>query len=438
MRIKHIIFLLPVFAAGNTVAQRDTLSLQNAVDLALVNRYDLKAQKANTQVYLKQLSEVRTRNLPQITSDLDVRYNTLLQTNILPGNVFGPGNASKEVQFGTPYNFLWGFNLNQQVYNPTNRADRRIAAAQADYEWQNEKLTAITIKQEVTEAYFSVLLWKEKVKLSQENVRRAIEVYQASKDQLGMGQATNYDVQRNEIDLENAKATDEQNARSYVLAMSDLLYKIGADSVKAPVLQDSIPSLLMQFSAPVDSGTLNRVELTQQNLQIYIYNENIKKQQMGWAPTVSVYGNYSLQYLSNNFQPFNSKLWYPFNYVGVKVSFSIFDGGLRNKTREEFQLRADAARYQYTKLRNDYRQDVLNALTTMNNAISDLNYQKKNLALIDDLYRIDKDRLKNGTIKESDLETTYYTLQQTQTNYLNSVYNYLVAIVGYKKANGSL
>jgi outer membrane protein TolC len=60
------------------------------------------------------------------------------------------------------------------------------------------------------------------------------------------------------------------------------------------------------------------------------------------------------------------------------------------------------------------------------------------MELIDALYKIDTDRFRNGIIKQVDLNTTYYTLQQTQNNYLNAVYNYLIAVVRYKKATGSL
>ena len=201
------------------------LSLNDAIQRALVNRYDLKIQKTNTKITEKQLSEVASRDLPQISSDLDVRYNSQLQTNILPGSFFGPNGSDRPVQFGTKYNTLWGFNLNQQIYNPANLSDKKIATIQTEYQKQNEKLTEINIKQDVTEAYFAALLWKEKMDLSAENVKRAQEVYQVMQNQLSNAQATQYDVQRNLIDFENARATNEQNQNNYKLSVSDLFIK---------------------------------------------------------------------------------------------------------------------------------------------------------------------------------------------------------------------
>src|ERR1700752_609120 len=165
-----IIFLLgSTFVYGQD--NQAMLSLNDAIQKALVNRYDLKIQKTNTKITEKQLSEVGTRSLPQISSDLDVRYHSQLQTNILPGSIFGPNVSDRTVQFGTKYNTLWGFNLNQQLFNPVNLSDRKIANIQSEYQKQNEKLTEINIKQDVTEAYFTALVWKEKVDLSTENVK---------------------------------------------------------------------------------------------------------------------------------------------------------------------------------------------------------------------------------------------------------------------------
>jgi outer membrane protein TolC len=425
-----------MWAQGN----QTLLSLNDAIQRSLVNRFDLKIQKINTRISENELSKVTTRSLPQLSSDLDVRYNNQLQTNVLPGSVFGAPNApNKEVQFGTKYNVLWGFNLNQTLFNPVNLSDRKIASIQSEYQKQNEKLTEIIIKQEVTEAYFTALLWKEKTNLSAENVKRAEEVYQVTKDQLSMAQATAYDAQRYKIDVENAKATDEQNKNNYNLSINDLLYKVSDDSIKTPTLTDKITDLIQAFSLmPTGNPEIKRTELDQEKIQSEIYKLSIKKQNLSYLPMVSAYGNYSFQYLNKDFTPFTSTNWYPFNYFGVKASIPIFDGGLKSKTKQEYKLRSELSQLNYNKLSRDYKQEVLSAQTSLNNSLSDLNYQKKNLELIEDLYKIDTERLKNGAIKQSDLTSTYYTLQQTQNNYLNSVYNYLVTVVRYKKASGTL
>ncbi len=419
---------------------KNSLSLDNAIQQALKNRLDLKIQQINVQVSDMQVKEVNSRNLPQISSDLDVRYNSELQTNILPGIFFGqPNGDGKPVQFGTTYNTLWAFNFNQILYNPVNSGDRQIAQAQTRYNQFNVRKTEIDVKMDVTQAYFTALLWKEKTDLTKINVDRTNNIYTTGKDQLSQAQITSYDLQHYRIDYENAFSENEKNKKSLELSLTDLSYKMGDDTIKKYILSDDINHLYLQYmQATVANPELKRPELDMEKWQLAIYQLNIKKQNLSYIPSISFYGNYTFQYLDNDFSPFTSSYWYPFNYLGVKASIPIFDGLLKERSKSEYKLKSESSRLNYEKLKNDYQQETRNSLTSLLNAQTDLDYQKKNLDLANDLYKIDSDRLKNGTIKPNDLATTYYTLQQTQTNYLNAVYNYLVGIVQYKKTVGLL
>jgi outer membrane protein TolC len=419
----------------------NALSLNDAIQTALANRYDLKVQQTNVRIAENEVKKVNARNMPQITSDLDVRYNSQLQTNILPGNFFGniPNAQDRPVQFGTKYNTMLGFNLNQTIFNPGNLGDKNIAEAQTQYNALSEKKTENDIKQEVTEAYFTALLWNEKMKLSAANLERTNTIYHTAQDQFAQGLITSYDTKHYQLDYENAYAENEKNKNNFNLGVSDLWYKMGADSVKTYRLGEDINSLFMQYqSINTSNAEIKRPELEMEKQQQDIYRLNIKKQNLSYIPTISFYANYTFQYLNNDFKPLTSTYWYPYNYLGVKASIPIFDGLQKEKLKTEYKLRTESSKLNYEKIKRDFNQDTRTANTSLQNAKLDLEYQKKNLELVNELYSIDTDKLKNGSIKPNDLTTTYYTMQQTQNKYLNAVYNYLMAVVKYKKAVGSL
>jgi len=52
--------------------------------------------------------------------------------------------------------------------------------------------------------------------------------------------------------------------------------------------------------------------------------------------------------------------------------------------------------------------------------------------------QLDQKRYQEGTITFAALKNTEYSLQNAQNNYINSVYNVLIAQVNYKKAKGEL
>lgn len=440
MKSKYIIVL---FLAASQIAwgQDKNLSLNEAVQIALSNRYDLKIERVNTQISENEIKKINTRKLPQLTGDVDWRYNTQLQTNMMPiGTITGnPNLPDQPVRFGTKFNTAIGLNLNQSVFNPANLGDKRIANAQLGYEKISEKVTENQIKAEVTEAYYSVLIWTEKVRLSTDNVSRTNAVFTTAKEQLANGAITTYDYKRYEIDFENANAENNKNKNNLNLAMADLWYKIGIEPLNNVVLSDNIEQLFSVYAnAGLEEPVSQRPEIEMEKQQQEIYKLQIQKQNLSYYPTISITGNYTLQFLNNEYKIFNSDYWFPYNYLGLKVSVPIFDGLLKERTKNEYKLRIQSSNLQLEKLKKDYSQEVSNAVVSLKNAQSDMEYQKKNLELVNYLYSVEQDKLAKGTITPNDLAATYYTVQQTQNNYLNAVYDYLVALIAYKRATGDL
>jgi len=63
---------------------------------------------------------------------------------------------------------------------------------------------------------------------------------------------------------------------------------------------------------------------------------------------------------------------------------------------------------------------------------------KKNITLAQQILETDKFRFEQGVIVVSDLKNAEYSLQNSENQYLSSIYNFLVASVRYKKASGNL
>ena len=421
---------------GNTDTSK-ALGLSDAIARALKNRLDVKIQQGNAAIAANEIDKIKTHNLPQVTSDVDVRVNSQLQTTILPAAFFGPTvHNDKAVQFGTEFNTLWAFNVTQKIYNPADQGDRAIAQAQYQYNQLNVQKAETDVRVDVMQAYFTVLLWAEKDKINQSNAKRTQEIYNTATTQVSQGTITAYDAQKARIDFENAQSEWHKSSNSLQLAIHDLYYKMGEDSVQTQVLKDNITALYAQYKdIEGKQPEIKRVELDLEKLQFQIYQLNIRKQQLAYIPTISAYADYTLQDISNT-SPFASNSWYPFNYFGLKASIPLFDGLLKEKNKQEYKLRSLVSKSTLEKLTKDYTQDISNAAVSMRNAKEDLEYQEKNKVLAEQLYKIDTEHLANGTIKPNDLSTTYYTLQQTQLNYLNAIYNYLIAVVSYKKATG--
>lgn len=433
--------ILTAFAFQQLKAQDSIrITLQEAIDNAIKNRVEIKIQRVNAANSLNEIAKVNSKLLPQLTSDLDLRYNSQLQTNILPGTVFGPaGTPDKKVKFGTNYNTLAAINLVVPIYTPADQSDKQIAKTQAEYDRLNVLKIQEDIKEEVTVSYFNGLITKEKVDLSRVNMDNTSTVYRIGKAQLEKGAITVYELDKSRIDFENARSTYAKDVNTYNLALSDLCYRMGTGSPKLIILSDDLTALYNKYNDIVNKEfELNRVELKMQSVQERIYRQQISKQAMEYIPVVSFYGNYTALNLNNNFSPFNGNTWYPYNYIGIKASIPLFDGLLKQRSKAGYRLQLESAQLTSEKLKRDYNQDVSVTKTALINDQQDLLNQQNNLKLASELYKVDSGRFNKGTIRGTDLAATYYTLQQTQTNYLNAIYSFLIDVVKYKKALGHL
>lgn len=419
---------------------RAAISLQFALDNAIKHRNEIKMQQLNADNSANEISKANSKLLPQLTSDIDARYNGRLQTNIIPGEAFGAiGSPARKVAFGTKYNTLVSFNLTIPIYNPTDFSDRKIARVQAAYDQMNVQKSETDVKADVMQSYFNGLINKEKLKLSKINMDQALSVYMMAQDQLKKGIITTNDLEKNRIDYENARSDYNKNSNTYHLALADLVYRMGLDYHDDPVQTDSLSGLYTQYANIMeDNRPSKRVELKMQKLQEDIYGENIKKQNKSYLPTLSAYGNFTAQNLNNSFTPFSNGSLYPYNYVGIRMSIPVFDGFLKARTKRGDRLQLESARVNTDKLTRDYAYEVKSSCTALLNDLQEMNNQQNNLKHALSLYQTDADGYRRGVIKPSDLSATYYTLQQTQNNYLNAIYSYLLDVVNYKKALGVL
>jgi len=165
---------------------------------------------------------------------------------------------------------------------------------------------------------------------------------------------------------------------------------------------------------------------------------NAQKQRAKNWPTLAAYGNYSVLQLADQFNPFQSGTWFPFNYVGLRLNVPIFDGGQARLAAKDYRIRQQINRNTVEKFRAEFDYEAKSAFKQMTQARLDIGETQKNVALAQQILATDQLRFDKGTLTLSDLKNAEFSLQNAENNYLTSVYNFLVALVRYKKAVGGL
>lgn len=437
---KGLVLLLHLLAVDFLAAQKITLA--EALQLGVQNRPELKTQQLEVQLAAGENDKIRAQWLPQISGSVDLRWNTQLQTSVLPIGEFGlpntPADAVREIQIGRPFNNALSLQADQKLYDANKKIDRQINAAAVEGQQITLAQQEINIRYAITEAYFTALFNRERVLLASQATERAELNLRTAQAQLRDGVALQNDVDRLALDLSNAQLTRKKAGQDLALSFDNLRYQLRLPPEAAVEPAENLDELLKANSRLPLSRTAERVEIKSENNLLEINALNQKKQLARYRPTVSAYGNYTMLQLHDQPNPFATGTWFPFNYIGVRANIPIYDGRQAKLAARDFDLRQQINRSKLERLKADFDFETQSQFYVVQQTQLDLEESRKNIALARQIFESDRFRFEKGVLRQNDLKNTEFSLQTAENNYLNAVYNYLVAQLKYQKASGNL
>lgn len=436
MKKTFVIFLaLTYFSQNKTIAQQ-TLHLEEAIRIGLANRIELKNQALQIQLISGENEKLKAKWLPQINGSADMRWNTQLQTTVLPFDISGQNpDGTSTVKLGLPFTNSLGIQAEQKLFDANKKIERQLITAQTENQQLTLEQQQIAVRKAITEAYFGVLYNKERVDFAQKQLARANVNAENAATKFQAGTILENELNRLALDVSNAKLTLQKATQDYTFSLESLRYQMATNEKIG-----EISATLDEFLNVMDgvNRSSERPELKAEEAQLHI-NELNKLQQHNWMlPTVSAYGAYSALQLSDTFNPIKAGSWFPYNYIGIKASIPIFDGKQAKLAANDYAIRQQINRNTIEKYKNDFAYETQMALKQLEQAKLDIEETKKNIALAQQLLATDTFRYEKGVLTFAELKNTEFSLQNSENNYLASVYNFLLATINYKKAIGGL
>lgn len=439
MKNLYITFALIWFGTHQLSAQTIfTLSFDQAIEMAAMQRTEVKVQQLQEQVALNDVNKYNARNLPQITASYDMRYNTQLQTSVLPGVVVGrPDQQYAAVKFGTPYFNQFSLGLKQNIFDPAAHYDKKVAASGTQVEQLKSRQVQRDVKIETAQAYYAVLLDQEKLKLTQSNLTKFKDSYDQAQVLYSNGRQVETDFQRSKLDYQNAKLAYDKSKRALLLSKQNLRYRLGLNPADSIALATSLEqSIAGKKANDAQFNTDGRIEMAIEKQNFQKNELNLKKQNFGYLPSVQLYANYNAQQYDNEFNPLNSAALFPYSYVGLLVNLTIFDGMLKEKNRQEFVLRKEINQTTIQKYNKDFAYEYAQASTEYENSIASLDFAKENLQLATQIETLNQQKFKEGVLTRSELSNAGNALVTAQDNLIGAYYDVLLADLKVKKAKG--
>jgi len=434
------LFITLIFTISSIAiqAQSDTLklSVEQAVETGLKHRFDLKADQYDVLVSQNQVTENKKQWLPEISGSGTLQYNTQQQKTIVPAGLLG-NDEPMAVSLSTKYYSVYSLSLYQYILNPTLSIKTRLSKNELAQEKEKVQASKIEIKNQIKEAYLNMLLKNLQLKMAENDQNRYREYEELAEGRYQYGKMLENDYLRAKLDYENAKVTTQKLSQNYQLAVKYLKYTMNIEPETEIILTDSLSVLAsseVRLHEQINLG--KRTEVKQLQLEQQNDRLKIKDARSNNLPTVSLFANYSQEFQNNRFHYLGNQSWNPFSYAGVKFSIPISAHFRGSNNIKKYQFRSEQTAMKLQQTKADISFEIEKAGTKLDNALKNMKITHKNYDLSCQIYTNQKQLYKLAGGNYDHLLDTEKSLNTAEQNYIQSVYDYLIAKLNYEKALG--
>lgn len=445
LRIVLAVVLITGFATATRVkaqqAARHEFSVQQCIDFAHDHNTMVKNALVDYQLQVQTNRGVTSAALPRVTASAGLTDYIDIPTSLLPAEIFG-GTAGTfiPVKFGTKYNSNGSVSLQQILFDGQVFVGLQARKTALDYAAKYTEVTEQTIKVSIYKIYYQLAVSKTQIDLINANITRAEKLAHDAKVMQENGFVEQIDVDRLSVQLANLQTEKVKVQNTIDNGYLGLKYLMGMPIVDELVLTDVISE------DNIKSGILDDTTYQYTDRKDYQYlqlvkklNEyNIKRYQLSALPTITFNGVYTKTAQRSKFDIFGKGDWFTTSYLGLNVSLPLFDGFSRKSNVQSSRLALIKTQNNIEDLKLAIDNASIQARKNFSTAILTLDYQKKNMALAEQVYNQSKKKYDAGVGSTSDITNAETDLKLAQTNYISAMYDAIIAKIDYNNATGKL
>ena len=431
---------------GSTYAQQ-SFSLVEATNYGVQKNVTVKNAETDAESANSRIGEIRSVGLPQISGNLTLLNNAIIQRFFLPATFANP-NASPDdppipTKFGVAYQGTAAVQLNQLLFSATWLLGLKAAEAYRSLAQKQITQSKLMVVENVSKAYYGVLIAEERAAILDLNISRLDSLVRETKILNQNGFVEKIDIDRLEVQVNNLK-TERQKVQNLVeLSYYLLKFQMGAKLEEPITLTDRITDqnvAQLQRDVLGDEKALSyndRIEYSLLKDQKNLAEMDVTNVRRQYLPTVAAFATYGYNIGLDQFKFFTNP-WFNNATIGLTVQVPIFDGFQKKYKLQQNQLTVKKIDQSMGLLEQSIDLQVKSAKVAIVNGLETLKTQKRNLDLSQEIVRVTKVKYKSGTGSNIEVLNAESSLKESQTNYFAALYDLLLAKVDLDKARGQL
>lgn len=407
--------------------QEMSLTLDEAINYALVNSYNTKIADNDIKAAHKKKWETTTIGLPQIDAKVDYQNWLKQQVSLLPAEIFG-GNEGEfsEVTFGTKQNMNATITLKQLIFDGSYLVGLQSARTYLQISEQAKEKTDLGTREAVINAYGNVLIAEKSIDILNQNKIILDKNLNDAKKIFENGLNEEEDVEQLSITLGNLKSQLSNVTRMKAIAYKMLNITLGNTIDTKLTLTDSLDSL-------IDKNIDLSLTATEFNIDNHIdfkIAENdreskrllMKLEQSYALPSLSAFVNYGYAGNSDSFTFFDSdQKWFNSSLLGVSLNIPIFSSLKRSAKTAQAKIALENTDIKLEQIKEQLNLQVASAKSDYQFSIENYQTAQKNLTLAERIEKKQQVKFFEGITTSFDLAQAQNQLYTQQQNYIQSM-----------------
>ena len=427
-----LLISLTVFSQEN----RQSFSLQEAINFALENNRTAKNASRDIEAAEKQKWETTATGLPQISASVDYQNFLKQQVSLIPAEFFGgnPGEFS-EVVFGTKQSVNATATLTQKIFDGSYLVGLQSAKVYLQISKNAKEKTDLEVRKAVIEAYGNVLLAEESVNILNKNVETLEKNLFEIKKIYENGLEEEESVEQLQITLSGVESNLKNITRLKDLAYQMLNITLGLDINNPTFLTDSLENLTAEH---MDLGLLEADETVENTIDYKIAENDktskellLKLEKSKALPTLNTFinGGYSAFGDEFNFTSKDQK-WFGSSLLGVTLNIPLFSSLGRSAATQRARINLEKSKDDLTETKQRLKLQIASAKSDYQFAIEDFQNKKQNLNLAERIEAKNQTKFFEGIGSSFELRQAQTQLYAAQQEFLQA----MVDVVNNKAA----
>jgi outer membrane protein len=468
-RILVFALMLPVLSMAQQNQPSQVFTLEQCVTYAIENSVNVKNAVIDEKIAGARVKETRGIGLPQVDASVSLMHNeklprffvkyvegapSIVDLSGTPGIQSGDVVAMQNF-FQLPSSGNAGLTISQILFNSSYLVGLKAASTYRELSERTTEQTKEQAVQQVTKAYYGVLINKDRMQLFDNNIERVESLLKTTTALHENGFAESIDVDRIQVTLNNLKSERDKFYNLQELSLQLLKFQMNFPMDQSLEVTGDIASL------PVDENLLNNYSLDwdyakRSDYRLLETNKrllelDVKNKYSSSLPSLVAFANLGYSTQSPNISGlFKTETninddgergpdkWYPTSSFGVTLNVPLFSGLQRGYKIQQARLSLMKIDNGFTSLKSAIDLEIKQSAISYLNAIKSLKSQEENRKLAENIARVTKIKYEQGVGSNIEVIEAESSLKESQINYYNALYDALVAKVDLDKAYGKL